>query len=1611
MALPRSEEAPDPSDTPEPTAAPTPDVPKAPSAGVEADSILAATVERPAPTDVMPEGELKRALKRYAGLTDFSYAATSTLTRLGNDSFPNPPISGVDPTGTEEWWTGIEFLPELRHLEFSGGRFASAPQEGLGPYVPKLDTLTIYAADVDLPLLGPLEQLTSLTYGNMGGELAGGMSAWAALYPRLENLYLGTISPEDSLTGLDSLPSLRTLTIDVFNGARSDFSGLSGSRTLEELSIVIGFGFTDGGFPTLDLPGLKSLRITAGLAQVPNLSGMPNLTSLNLQNNRFSRFPILRLPALESLDLSSNRIAEAAFTGDMQLSSLRTLNLSANGQLTRFLWPEAAPQLETLNLEATGIASLDNLSIEAGVESLDLRSSQLVSLNGLGRLTLVGAAQIGGENLWDFSAAGRYADLPTTIVVNQPSRGDVRRSIGDVGVGATQHIGSIIGLPAGSVVAIDESRSRRSRAGDEPNTFVVTDSGAFRVYVTVPPVGNISFHEIRIDGSGDASLPGASLKVEAPVEAVPVGESMRFTSTLAWSGEPQEVTRYQWYSFPADGLFEGLADATPLDGEVNSTMQAVNSKATGNRRYLLVAYVGELPMMSNIVRPAAFVDFSDQKLAECVLGYHGGPLTYEGLAKPPRRSSYDCSARGISSIEGLQYVHGTDRGIAGGAADQFDLSHNEISDLSPIASMESGQFGGIDIDLSYNKVSDATPLWSLDDPKWISRDLNGNRNSGFNLDHNQVSSLAGLASLKPAGPYDWNTAISFLQQDLRLPNARVSDKIGLPDIYGPDGKKVQFSSEEGVIADDGTISFSEPGVKTIRWEQIQAQYTRFSGTVTVTVGAAAEAGLTVEPEAPRAANLMTFTGDGFTPGELVKVTWNGEPLISVTANAIGIAWWSWREPEPSAQGEVTVVATGESSRRRADLSFTMSPDAVADVPDTGLRGCFLDALGLDADAVLYASLPRSLDGTLDCRGRGIKDLTGLDAFQPLNGAVLLNNNALSSLTTLPTMGRGVRRVDVSSNAITATGVMQPQPSAAVRAASNQITDFRQLQKVNPNPLGMALDQRIALPITLVGGVVSIPEVLVDDREPQPGLSMPYTTRYTLPEGAVQEDGGVRFTQLGTHQVGFVVYDEFASGMALASGSFEVTVVKPYDTILNIAPGTLLAGQLLNATGAGFTPGEKVLFTVGTAPQVVLGEAVADNRGVARITDAEVPKSLAPGAYQVGARGLTSGIEVSAPLTVRAPELPAKGLNVNPRELFPGQVLNAIGSGFAPGESVSFTLGAGGHLLGRTVANDRGVAGIANALVPPSTRVGNHTVVASGATSGVTVQTGLKVLAVERIPSQPTDSSGSQQGSKPAPWRPPALTTTHSPAPLAKSAAVTKVLNINPTRLYPGQLLNAIGAGFTPGEQVVLTLGEKGPSLSKAEASALGVASFTNVMVPPGTKPGEHAVVAKGLTSGMAVSTTLTVTSGQVPGQVLNINPGQLYAGQLLNAIGAGFAAGEQVTFTLGEGGRQLGSSTASERGIASITDALIPRDVPPGTYEIVAHGTSSGVVVRAKLSVQAVEQAAASIAEAPAAVPVVQPDTASAPVQPDAQGVVIALVALALFLVGLAGVMLVGRKR
>jgi len=457
-------------------------------------------------------------------------------------------------------------------------------------------------------------------------------------------------------------------------------------------------------------------------------------------------------------------------------------------------------------------------------------------------------------------------------------------------------------------------------------------------------------------------------------------------------------------------------------------------------------------------------------------------------------------------------------------------------------------------------------------------------------------------------------------------------------------------------------------------------------------------------------------------------------------------------------------------------------------------------------------------------------------------------------------------------------------------------------------------------------------------------------------GAVSTSFQVPAVPGGPRSVGIV---EPSRGSA--QKTFTVTPLLSLDR-LNTSPGASV-----NASGVGFAANETSITVTLDRTPVATGIS-ADAKG--SWTGTLLIPSLPAGSHTVRASGsLTpSGSVPTLTLTLGA------DLSLDRSSGSPGTSLKVSGSGFAPRDNITITVGDG-LIEAVASANSQG-AWTANVTIPAAPG-GRLTIRASGS-SGQPKETDFTVTPDVSL-SQATGPPGSlltiegkgfranqkgipikfgttvvaspsanSQGS----WTntltiPPSPAGTHfievsgASPPLEVPFTVTPTISLGGTLGEPGSSVTVTGSGFGANEKGITVTLDQTPIATGISANAEG--SWSTSFLLPSLPTGTYSILSSGSrTSGTSVpEATLTVgadlslerTSGP-PGTTLRVN-------------GAGFRARENITVTVGQG--QTETNVVANTEGAWTTKISIP-PAPGGPLVIRATG-SSGQLMEADFTV------------------------------------------------------------
>jgi virginiamycin B lyase len=176
---------------------------------------------------------------------------------------------------------------------------------------------------------------------------------------------------------------------------------------------------------------------------------------------------------------------------------------------------------------------------------------------------------------------------------------------------------------------------------------------------------------------------------------------------------------------------------------------------------------------------------------------------------------------------------------------------------------------------------------------------------------------------------------------------------------------------------------------------------------------------------------------------------------------------------------------------------------------------------------------------------------------------------------------------------------------------------------------------------------------------------------------------------------------------------------------------------------------------------------------------------------------------------------------------------------------------------------------------------------------------------------------------------------------------TASLGADPASGGPMKLITLTGSGFSAGETVNLNLDSAG-GFTLETVPADGTGSFDVSLRLHQAPAGLNDIFAVGQTSGKMGIASFTVSA------ILTVEPSTVSAGGVVTVDGYGFDPLEEVTVTLSPGGEGLQAKTSR---LGSFHDGTaiaytIPSGTPPGVYEIVGKGATSGEVTEVSITVE-----------------------------------------------------------
>ncbi len=262
-------------------------------------------------------------------------------------------------------WSSLNELSSLAYLTASGFDVAALDISGL----PALSNLTLGSARIaDLILT----ELPALSYVDLNGIISDRI-----LVTGSERA--GSVDVDGSTLGelvVRDLPGLYNVWISSTTMDR---------LTLESLPRLSQLTVTDSAFRELgvhDTPSLSSVTFSAdGLSAPPPLSGLPPLSTLNLDNNAFTVLDASALPVSSYLSLLGNQLTDVTVAN---LETLQALNVADN--LLSSLRLSNLPALTYLNASGNALTTLQFDGLGA-LGTVYFERCAMQDLSGLASLT------------------------------------------------------------------------------------------------------------------------------------------------------------------------------------------------------------------------------------------------------------------------------------------------------------------------------------------------------------------------------------------------------------------------------------------------------------------------------------------------------------------------------------------------------------------------------------------------------------------------------------------------------------------------------------------------------------------------------------------------------------------------------------------------------------------------------------------------------------------------------------------------------------------------------------------------------------------------------------------------------------------------------------------------------------------------------------------------------------------------------------------------------------------------------------------------------------------------------------------------------------------------
>ncbi|MFT4259821.1 leucine-rich repeat domain-containing protein, partial [Microbacterium sp.] len=961
---------------------------------------------------------------------------------------------------------------------------------------PIAPSTTISCANKGITNLEGLQYAVNTTYVNVGqNPITDSTLPVLAQMPWLTSIYLNSTQISD-LTFTQSLPALTFLHVGTTNITDASLNALANHPALQTLSIDGPANPAQGPItnlsPVATIATLETLSAPRqSISDLSPLAGHTKLNSLNLTSNKVSDItPLAQVPELRVLFLNNqndtnryNNITDISALAGLQYLINININFNRVSDLTPLAGLDARPTFTTSSGSTFGRAvTATNQRATGSKATINVPHANDVK-SPTGNVPLTGLAADGtysaGSNTVTYTQPHRSGTTENWSVTSWPSPA-LATTFNFSGVLTRQVWGQLVDIPDDALRACINGVLGQSADSD----------------IDVLQMASLITLDCRATGVVDLT----GLEYATGLVSLDLGENPLDGNLEPISG----LTTLTNLELDSTGLSDlsdlsGLTNLLTLDLEDNeiSDVSDLAGLTTLSGLKLARNHIQDVSDLVTLVNLASLT-LEDQTLS-APTAYTGDPATIPTITDPTGAEiGYSDLGDPLASQSGAtglvtygtpnantvaNWSHGVTIGTAS-ATFSGQVTREVIGVAAPIVDDALRACIADALGVASDSVvteQQIASLTSLDCRDRGIQDL-----TGLEFATSLTSLDLGDNPLSDLGPISDLTSLTNLELD-STGLSDLSDLSGLTNL-------LTLDLEDNEISDVGPLSSLTSLVGISLARNHIADVSALSTLVNVT--AATLEGQTLS--APTA-----YTGEPATIPTLVGVDGDpvayqsfGDPLATQdaatglvtygTAGANTVAPWSAQVTIGSAQ----VTFSGEVTREVIAIP--------ADIADSELRACIVEALGVASDAVVTEQQIASLT-SLDCRGRGIQDLTGLEFATSLRSLDLGENplngdlgpiSGLTNLTNLELDSTGVsdlsdladltslQTLDLEDNEIADVSDLAGLTAlSGLKLARNHISDVSALSTLVNVRSATLEGQTLSAPTAYTGEPATIPSLV------------------------------------------------------------------------------------------------------------------------------------------------------------------------------------------------------------------------------------------------------------------------------------------------------------------------------------------------------------------------------------------------------------------------------------------------------------------------------------------------------------------------------------------------------